>query len=528
MKNFLKRFALSVFFVIIIPSLSSASERDISSIFPRTHWAYDAIKQLDARGILQWYPDDYFKFNYPMTREEAAGMLYGVFSAVNWQKAGHEDADLLRRLAAEFEPELSVLGKKIVGLDERLRKLENDCGGWHISGEFQMDAKLSGDNDETGFHGVTSYLNGKDDLRVKRVRLNINKRIGQDTSFSARLGSRWGIVSDGMLWDNYYITTKLPYDITMRAGRMEIDWEYDLGLVWDNNSYYGGAIGEGFVFSKTWRIIDFYLAAIDYNHDTWTSRYRYGVAGDFLYGARFGVQFNEKFHAGLLGYWLRGRDYSASGPSVVRDASGGDYDVDTYGVHAEYDISPNASVKGVFYWQEQGMDMAAIYSGAAPGAPAYDESATAWKIILDVNQEALEFTSLWLEYGQIGNNFSFFDYKNQPYGPYGAGILYNQPGADHFRPINTYTTSVIGVFLNQWWGWSEKGMWHSFERYVRADYGTPGLGDAENITLGIGYRFSSGLNMELSYNMIDFGGGNPSGFSNGDDCLLLLSTYLAF
>ena len=42
---------------------------------PMNHWAYDAIGQLAASGVVNGYPDATFKGNQPMTRYEAASAI---------------------------------------------------------------------------------------------------------------------------------------------------------------------------------------------------------------------------------------------------------------------------------------------------------------------------------------------------------------------------------------------------------------------------------------------------------------------
>ena len=56
---------------------------------PMNHWAYDAIGQLAARGVLSGYPDGTYKGKQPTTRYEMASALaraLALGSTVNYRR----------------------------------------------------------------------------------------------------------------------------------------------------------------------------------------------------------------------------------------------------------------------------------------------------------------------------------------------------------------------------------------------------------------------------------------------------------
>ena len=57
-----------------------------------------------------------------------------------------------------------------------------------------------------------------------------------------------------------------------------------------------------------------------------------------------------------------------------------------YGIYAGFKFTPAIELKGIYYFQNLGDNM-----------PVMDDSQKAWKAVLDVKQEALKFTSLWLQ-----------------------------------------------------------------------------------------------------------------------------------
>lgn len=64
---------------------------------PENHWAYDYVATLAGNGILEGYPDGYFKGTRPMTRYEMAAVLY---------RAMLRGVRLKEKALREFAPEL--------------------------------------------------------------------------------------------------------------------------------------------------------------------------------------------------------------------------------------------------------------------------------------------------------------------------------------------------------------------------------------------------------------------------------------
>ena len=65
---------------------------------PENHWAYDYVSVLAGNGILEGYPDGYFKGNRTLTRYEMAAIIY---------RAMMKGVDVDERMAEEFAPELA-------------------------------------------------------------------------------------------------------------------------------------------------------------------------------------------------------------------------------------------------------------------------------------------------------------------------------------------------------------------------------------------------------------------------------------
>ena len=108
---------------------------------PSGHWAYDAIGQLAASGVLSGYPDGTYKGNQPATRYEMASALARSLANVNMAKASKQDVEMLKRLVMEFRDELDALGVRADKIDRRVAQLESDIGGWKVTGSFLISMK---------------------------------------------------------------------------------------------------------------------------------------------------------------------------------------------------------------------------------------------------------------------------------------------------------------------------------------------------------------------------------------------------
>jgi len=328
MKKSFVLFAAALLVAFAAPAFAANPFMDV----PMNHWAYDAVSQLASKGVISGYPDGSYKGGQPATRYEMASIVARALAKVDLDKASKQDVEMLKKLVVEFKDELDALGVKVDKLDSRVAVLEKDLGGWSLAGEFRFDAKFQ--NEDDGYYGV----DGKADFNLNRYRIWIRKRINETTSFTARLGRKADGATDLVKWDYYYVTTKLPYDITMTAGLQNIDWEDERGLYVDNEAFVGDWDLKGFRFQKSFGMVDF---------DAFVSHLDDGTASVdeyFMYGARLDFNFNEQFRLGLSGVW-NSYDYEQS---RRRDSVGVS---DTYGADMEFKFNPSVSLKGVYYRQ---------------------------------------------------------------------------------------------------------------------------------------------------------------------------------
>ena len=431
-----------------------------------------------------------------------ASVVARALVAVDAEKASKQDLELLKKLVMEFKDELDALGVKVDKIDKRVAVLEDRLGGWKLSGSFKFDANFSSDdNNWYNQNGAST------EFHKEWFDLTFRKQIEENTSLYARLRmgqyvagtGRGDISGSDTRWDRIFVDTKLPYNIDLRVGRFLLDFESDNGLYWeyDANPIYGSYRVDGFQLRKAWN--NFTGTAIIGRNFSGGYDYTNNV-GDYMgYILDLNWKPNEKFMLGATGYWN-------VGDAGIADVD--DLDVNNYAIYAGFKFTPAIELKGIYYFQDLGDQWAVM-----------EDSPKAWKAILDVKQEALKFTSLWLQYEQVDNSFMGLNQQNNMDWGVVPSISDNRPfGADS-------TTKLWMVGATQ--QWNEK--WSTFLKYAQADYDTDGLDDAKNYTIGVNYQYTPAVAFQLTYDHIDFGDDNYIGARyNGDNHVVKFRTTVNF
>lgn len=240
------------------------------------------------------------------------------------------------------------------------------------------------------------------------------------------------------------------------------------------------------------------------------------------YGLNLDWQINEKFFAGASLFIF---DQDEGHLNVSRPDGdytlniNGDYSFNTYNAYLGYSFTPDITLQGIYYWQDLDDDLATLLGADVPAGQSAEDSPTAWKAVLKLDQDLLKFTSLRFEYAETDN--MFFGVREY----YGLGTdTADVPHVLSNMPWNNETTSTIFVRADQ--QWNEK--WSSFIRYVHADYDTNGLDDVDNWGVAVKYQYTPAIAFRLAYDYIDFGSGNGAGNYNGDDHVIQFRTTISF
>ncbi len=457
MKKMLAVVAAATLVATAAPAFAANPFSDV----PANHWAYDAIEQLAAKGVLEGYPNGTYRGGRTMTRYEIAAMVARLMDA----GLTGEELERLKALVVEFQPELEALGVKVDGIDSRVTALEKGLKGWKISGEMQFDYNSFGkDFDKLGDDAPARH-----GFEFDTARIYLHRDMEKGLSFDLELG-------DGAI-DRYYMTAEdfLGIDgLTIRLGQFDIDYEGDDELYYDEHEDAGFLMGytyRGGQITKSFGLAEFTAFAASNMGDDGISVYDDNESGEY-YGARLKFDFNEKA-------WLSGNFYESK---PGEDPEVGVCDFKAYWVGAGFKFAEGIELKGAYYWED-----------IEEPEEDFGDSPKAWKAILSVDQDVLKFTSLWFEYAQFDRGFVCES------APYAFHSFTSDLLGDNLTPMPE-DTDVLFVALKQ--EWTEK--WSTFERYHH--YDIDDQGKIKDWAVGIGYQYTPNLYFELAYNKIDLSG----------------------
>ena len=105
--------ALTAALVVGAASTTFAAANPFEDV-PADHWAYDAIAQLAADGVIEGYGDGTYRGDQEITRYEMAQMVARAMAK------GGGDKALIDKLAAEFADELNSLGVRVAALEKKV------------------------------------------------------------------------------------------------------------------------------------------------------------------------------------------------------------------------------------------------------------------------------------------------------------------------------------------------------------------------------------------------------------------------
>ena len=174
--------ALATALVVGAASTTFAAANPFSDV-PRDHWAYDAVTQLAADGVVEGYGDGTFRGDRNITRYEMAQM---VAKAMAKGDMSASDRALVDRLAAEFADELNNLGVRVSNLERNA-----DMVKWNGRIRYTYDSKRyerddSKKNSDTLLFRLEPTAEVNDHWHVK-ARLDATGNTKQDTTSDVSL-----------------------------------------------------------------------------------------------------------------------------------------------------------------------------------------------------------------------------------------------------------------------------------------------------------------------------------------------------
>ena len=235
--------ALTTALVVGAASTTFAAANPFSDV-PADHWAYDAVTQLAADGVIEGYGDTTFRGQQNITRYEMAQMIAKAMARTD---VSASDKALIDKLAAEFSDELNNLGVRVSNLERNAdnvkwngqaryrywsQRYENEKGSKDKKNKDQLNFRLEPSAEvNKNWHvkaRIDAFMNpSKDetsDLTVKRVWAQ-----GDYKNFQVKLGKMpfFSTETAGMLFDDQFSGAQVTFGknlkATLEAGRWDLN-----------------------------------------------------------------------------------------------------------------------------------------------------------------------------------------------------------------------------------------------------------------------------------------------------------------
>jgi hypothetical protein len=497
----MKKFA-AIFAVVVLIAFAAPVFAAINPFMdvPINSWAYDAVASLASKGILSGYPDGLYKGRQSMTRYEAASAIARALAYVDMTKASKQDVDMLKRLIVEFKDELDALGVRVDAIEKDMNLFKKRLNGWRISGRLRFDVDFRAVTEDyqtvLGLDGKSKGNMGNADARI-----NIDRFFGEEEKaffriqIRNRMNSNHSATIDDAAWDNgrefmpayFYATIPFMYDSFLTVGWVgDDDMDRRFGFAPDIAGRYNnfGWFNDTRMFmmklEKSFELGNFYgyLA-----HQA--PGVQSGGSDAWIVFANFDFKWNEQLGLGIGGQYIKEDEWNAP-----TDWSS----VFTGWVGVDFNFIPGAAFHGAIYFQSKD-------GNASP----YDESANAWRLAFDLGQDLLNFTSLYAEYGRVGQYFYSFNSSAHNMFVVGDKDALNVPFLNQKIALDDITYWKVGAIQK----WTEKVRTWLF--YVNATTTDAGF-DAGVRQYGIGLDYVYNPYTIFSLNYMRW-----QGFDNYDD-----------
>ena len=239
--------ALTTALVVGAASTTFAAANPFSDV-PADHWAYDAVSQLAADGVIEGYGDTTFRGNQNITRYEMAQMIAKAMAKSDVSAA---DKALIDKLAAEFSDELNNLGVRVSNLERNADKVKWTGEARYTYTSARHEDEKNDNTDKLQFRlyptaevnnnwhvnarlTASTYMDkdaGKDSS--DKTELTYVYADGQYGNFNVKLGKMplYSVADDGLVVDDFFsgasVTFGKDLKATLEAGRYDLDRAQD-------------------------------------------------------------------------------------------------------------------------------------------------------------------------------------------------------------------------------------------------------------------------------------------------------------
>ena len=205
---------------------------------PADHWAYDAVAQLAADGVIEGYGDGTFRGEQEITRYEMAQMTARAMA----KNPSGADKALVDKLAAEFSDELNSLGVRVAALEKKVDNVK-------LRGilRYRYIHRTNAASPAPG--RVPPMPDDRVSVNQLLLRLEPTMQINEHWSGRARLNyGDWTNMDTAQNENNVMVDRVFVQgdykNLTLRLGKLPYRSEADFGMVTDG-SFAGGSLVVG-------------------------------------------------------------------------------------------------------------------------------------------------------------------------------------------------------------------------------------------------------------------------------------------
>ena len=185
-------------------------------------WAYQAVSDLSAQGVVEGYPDGTFKGERNMTRYELAQIVARLMAKEDQLNA--EQQATLDKLAGEYADELANLGVRVSNLEKKV-------GNLYWSGDARMRYTASSSDK------VADKYDG-------RIRLNVKGQVNEATYVQGQFVNEMNFKNDASSntkMAQIYVNHNFGKNVAVRLGRQPIAFGNQGGWLYNGLEGYDGA-----------------------------------------------------------------------------------------------------------------------------------------------------------------------------------------------------------------------------------------------------------------------------------------------
>ena len=352
-------------------------------------WAYQAVSDLSAQGVVEGYPDGTFKGERNMTRYELAQIVARLMAKEDQLNAQQQAT--LDKLAGEYADELANLGVRVSNLEKKVGNISwsGDAKMMYTNnaektakdtykGRIRLNVKGQV-NDATYVQGriaTNMYFKdaGTDDGNTTMDRLFVNHNFGEKTTVV--LGRQDLTVFSGLEYDDAFDGAKLAYndgkfDAYAAFGQMNAGTDaqkatdaafgglgYDFGVAKLNAAYFnftGDKAKAAYGFDSIWGanlvvpVQDFSVFGEywDSNADKNDSAYQAGLGYSTLDAAKPGTfALNVAYNRVGANAYLGGVTYDAADFFDIAEGK----DLKFWNVFGDVVLQKNVTLHGEYAW----------------------------------------------------------------------------------------------------------------------------------------------------------------------------------